>query len=260
VTSSSGPILAFPSVAELTSAPLSPIRLNGDMIDVWSGSLKAHTTVQQRCHAWLSEDERTRAARFLRPKDQIIFTLARGGLRAVLARYVGVEPGDIQITVGPNGKPRLSDQQGGPEVLRFNLSHAHGRMLISVAKGREVGIDLEPILDNREPLKLAKRFYTTAEYQWIMSRPPRDQAAEFFRLWVAKEACVKAQGTGLASLQHCDILASSSSIRASVRLPSTSAIEQGWAIQWLNCGLGWQGAVSACGNDWSIRVQDAIKV
>ena len=259
VTSPTEPVMVFPSVADLTNGPLSPVSLNAGTIDVWSGSLEGNPTVQQRCHGWLSEEERARAARFVRVQDQMAFTLARGGLRAVLARYVGVEPAEIQITIGPTGKPALLCQQGGPQ-LRFNLSHSHGRMVISVARGREVGIDLEQVRDDRQPLKLAERFYTPAEYEWIKSRPSCDQAAQFFRLWVAKEACVKAQGTGIASIQHCEIVASSSGSRASVRLPGTSAMQPGWTIQWLNCGSGWQGAVAANGHDWSIRVYDSAGV
>jgi len=259
VTSTIEPVMAFPSVADLTNGPLSPVSLNAGTIDVWSSSLEGSAIVQRRCHAWLSEEERARAARFVRVDDRVTFTLARGALRAVLARYVDVEPPEIQIKFGPTGKPALLCQQGGSQ-LRFNLSHAHGRMLLSVTKDREVGIDLEQVRDDRQPLKLAERFYTAAEYEWIMSWPANDQAAQFYRLWVAKEACVKAQGTGIGSIQHCEIVASSSGLRAGVRLPATSVMRRGWTIHWLNCGLGWQGAVAANGNDWSIRVYDSVSV
>lgn len=251
--------MAFPSVADLTNGPLSPVSLNAGTIDVWSGSLEGSAIVQQRCHAWLSEEECARAARFVHVQDRMTFTLARGSLRAVLARYVGVEPAEIQMTIAPTGKPALLCQQGGPQLC-FNLSHAHGRMLIAVAKDREVGIDLEYVREDRQPLKLAERFYTPAEYEWIKSWPANDQAAQFYRLWVAKEACVKAQGTGIVSIQHCEIVASSSGIRASVRLPAASAMQRGWTIHWLDCGSGWQGAVAANGHDWSIRVHDSVGV
>ena len=48
------------------------------------------------------------------------------------------------------------------------------------------------------PLKLAERFYTQTEYEMIKSRPVADHAFQFYRLWVAKEALLKAQGTGIA--------------------------------------------------------------
>jgi 4'-phosphopantetheinyl transferase len=125
-------------------------------------------------------------------------------------------------------------------------------MLVSVAKGREVGIDLEQIRDNRQLLRLAERFYTPAESQWIKSRSSSDHALQFYRLWVAKEAFLKAQGTGISSLHQCEILPSSCASRAGVRV--TVEMQPGWSIQWLNCGAGWQGAVSAYGDDWSVRI------
>lgn len=256
--SSVEPTLAFPSAAELTNGPTVPVTVDTGMIDVWSCSLEGSEAVRQRCESWLSEEERARASRFVRAEDQRRFSLAHGGLRVILARYIGVKPAELRFQVGSAGKPTLLEPRNGPHGLHFNLSHSHGRMLIAVAKGREIGADLEQVCDHREPLKLAERFYAPAESRWIKSRPASDHALHFYRLWVAKEAVLKAQGTGIASLQHCEILASSSASRASVR--SIGEMQQGWSIQWLNCGPGWQGAVSAYGDDWSVRVLNAVSV
>jgi len=245
--------MAFPSVAELTNGPATPVTLDSGTVDVWSCSLEGGEAARQRCETWLSEEERARAARFVRPEDQGRFILAHGGLRMILARYLAAEPGGLRFQLGPTGKPTLLDQKCGRPHLQFNLSHSGGRMLVSVSKGQEVGIDLEQVRDNREPLKLAERFYAPAEFQWIMSRPASDHALQFYHLWVAKEAFLKAQGTGISSLQQCEILASSCASRASVLV--TGELQQGWSIQWLNCGVGWQGAVSAYGDDWSVRVR-----
>jgi 4'-phosphopantetheinyl transferase len=253
-------MMAFPSVAALTNGLLSPAGPNLGTVDVWSCTLEGTPAVQERCHAWLSEDERTRAARFVRPEDQTRFTLAHGGLRAILARYLEVEPATLRFQVGPAGKPELLDHQGRPHVLRFNLSHSYGRMLISVAKEREIGIDLEQIRARLDPLKLARRFYTSMEYQWVNRQPASDRLTAFYRLWVAKEAFLKAQGTGISSLQRCEIVAGKSASRASVRMTDESTMQQGWAIQWLKCGSGWEAAVSAHGHDWVVRVRDAVMV
>jgi 4'-phosphopantetheinyl transferase len=178
----------------------------------------------------------------------------------VLVRYLGIEPGAIRFQTGPTGKPALVDEAGGPLNLRFNLSHSHGRMLLAVANGEEVGIDLEQIRNNVEALKLAERFYAPAEYERIRSVRASDHAMQFYRLWVAKEAFLKAQGTGILSLEQCEILSEPSLSRAGVRLTRDSALQEGWTIQWLACGKGWQGAVSAYGQDWSVRVLDTMSV
>ncbi|HKY70431.1 MAG TPA: 4'-phosphopantetheinyl transferase superfamily protein [Nitrospira sp.] len=251
-------MLAFPTVSTLINGPVSPVMLPSEGVDVWSCSLEGGETVVKRCHDWLSEEEQVRAARFVRAEDQIRFTLAHGGLRFILGRYEIAEPAALRFRAGATGKPALLDRQGDPAGLRFNLSHSHGRMLVAVARGRDVGIDLEQIRDTLEPLKLAERFYTAQEYDSIAGRPTSDQALQFYRLWVAKEAFLKAQGTGIASLQQCEIHDASSSARASVRITRRSSLQEGWTVQWLRCGPGWQGAVSACGNDWPVRVCDAM--
>jgi 4'-phosphopantetheinyl transferase len=257
VTPSREPILTFPSVTDLRGGHADRVALN-DTVDVWSCSLDGDAVVLERCRDSLSEEEHARAARFVRHQDQIGFVLAHGGLRFVLAQYLEIEPAALRFGAGPTGKPALLDGQGGFHVLRFNLSHSHGRMLIAVALGRDVGIDLEQIHGKVEALKLAERFYTQAEFDSIETRPASDQACHFYRLWVAKEAFLKAQGAGISSLQQCEILASTFSSRVSVRQPGTSAMPCGWTVQWLNCGPDWQSAVCTFGNDWSVRVLDGM--
>ena len=260
MTSSPDPSFTFPPVAALAERQNERVILKHGTVDLWSCSLRGDAAVLDRCHACLSEAERARAARFVRADDRMRFTFAHGGLRLVLARYLGVDPAELRFSTGPTGKPALRDHQSDPHFLRFNLSHSHGRMLVAVANAQEVGIDLEQVRDTCEPLKLAERFYTPAEYESIKRLPASGQAMQFTRLWVAKEAWLKAQGVGIPSLQHCEIVASPSSSRASVRLQPGSAMPEGWAVEWLNCGQGWQGAVSTSGNDWSVRIFDARKV
>lgn len=254
MTSSLEPTVAFRPVAELMSRGTGHVALENDIVDVWSCSLQGDAAVLEHCHLCLSDEERARAARFLRREDQTQFTFAHGGLRVVLARYVGMEPAALRFLTGPTGKPVLRDQQGGPHSFRFNLSHSHGRMLVAVAGRQDVGIDLERVRDNSDPLNLAERFYTLSEYERIKHLPVSDHALEFYRLWVAKEALLKAQGMGIPSLGQCEILASASSSRADVRIMPESEMQRGWTVQWLSCGPGWQGAVSTYGNDWSIRI------
>ena len=258
MTSSLEPVLIFPPVTALRRGRQDRAPID-NTVDLWSCSLDGDAAVLERCQASLSAEEHARAARFVRPQDQIEFTLAHGGLRLVLARYLDMEPSALRFRAGAMGKPALLDRQGGPHVLRFNLSHSHGRMLVAVAHGQDVGVDLEQVRRNLEALKLAERFYTQAEVERIKARPASEQAWHFYRLWVAKEALLKAQGAGISLLQQCEILPSSFSSRASVRLLHDSAMPGGWTVQWLNCGPDWQAAVCASGNHWSGRVLDGMQ-
>jgi 4'-phosphopantetheinyl transferase len=103
--------------------------------------------------------------------------------------------------------------------------------------------------------QLAERFYTQTEYETIRTRPAAEHAFQFYRLWVAKEALLKAQGTGISASAMRDSyvrLFVTSECPAIRRFGDANGLDE-----WLICGQDWQGAVSAFGNDWSVRVLDA---
>ena len=247
--------ISFPSVSVLVSGDLSPRPVPEQRtVHVWGFSLEASDTKLDRLEDWLSAEERARAARFIHRQDQNRFTLAHGSLRALLASYVGGDPSALRFQTGATGKPALLDQYNHPHALRFNLSHSHGRMLIALRQEQDVGVDLEQIRDKVEVLKLAERFYTPAEYQQVVrSGAGSDQARQFYRYWVAKEAVLKGQGVGLLSLPQCEIQSSGTVTSVATIVSANAAMQPGWTIRWLNCGEGWQGAVSARGDNWAVH-------
>ena len=95
-SSSAAPIVTFPPIDTITTVDGSiPISLEERAIDVWGCSLSGSDVALEQCRAWLSEEERTRAARFIRHEDQLMYVLAHGGLRALLSRYAGLDPAAI---------------------------------------------------------------------------------------------------------------------------------------------------------------------
>src|SRR3989338_2442075 len=87
------PVMAFPSIELIATAGWSaPIAMEDRTIHVWGFSLDGSLSFVEQCRSWLSEDERGRAARFIRQQDQVRFVLAHGGLRVVLGRYLGIGP------------------------------------------------------------------------------------------------------------------------------------------------------------------------
>jgi 4'-phosphopantetheinyl transferase len=50
-----------------------------------------------RCLTWLSPEETARAERFYFPRHRRAFVLGRAALRALLARYLGMDEADVKF-------------------------------------------------------------------------------------------------------------------------------------------------------------------
>ncbi len=252
------PTLTFPSVERIvTGGSVLPVLLAERSVHLWGFSLTGSTDSVEQCRAWLSREEQSRADRFIRPEHRINYVLAHGGLRAVLARYAGTEPSFMTFRSGQTGKPLLLDQQGRPDALKFNLSHSHGRMVVALARAQEVGVDLELVREHADVVKLADRFYAPVEYEQIVNQAGFERVRSFYRYWVAKEAVLKGQAVGLKSLQQCAILSSGPASEAIAQVAQGASLSSGWTVRWLDCGTGWEGAVAARGNEWTVETFSA---
>jgi 4'-phosphopantetheinyl transferase len=164
-------------------------------IDVWTVGLDLAPEQRDALAETLSADERERAARFLFERDRQRFIAARGWLRLVLGSCCGRPPADVVFTYGPRGKPALAGEGAGG--LRFNLAHASGRALIALARGRDVGVDLEDLQRAGNWEGVSARFFTPREAAAILERPAAARSEAFLACWTRKEAYVKARGEGL---------------------------------------------------------------
>ena len=80
------------------------------------------------------------------------------------------------------GKPFVTKESRGQSAITFNMSHAHGRALIAVSKGQEVGVDLERIRSDVEVEKLSERYFAPSEHATIMQSAQEQRAAEILPL------------------------------------------------------------------------------
>ena len=177
--------------------------------------------------AVLSREETARAARFVFDSDRDRFIASHGAMRMVLARYVASDPSALQFQTGRNGKPTLV--QTFTDV-RFNLSHSGDLALIAVARGREVGVDVERVQKDVVFEQIADHYFEPNEAWDLRIAPPDERVMRFFDLWTRKEACLKAEGTGLDSWPRPD--------RFGVRNLSPAS--------------GYAGAVASEGDDWQL--------
>jgi 4'-phosphopantetheinyl transferase len=154
----------------------------------------------------LSQEEQTRASRFIVQSAQRRFVQSHAALRCILSQHAGCEPAQLHFGQTDKGKPFLIPQN--PDGLQFNLSHSADLALIAVAPGLEIGVDLEHVQERPDLHGIAERFWAPAERDALRQAPPTEQRQIFYRLWTRKEAVLKASGQGItAGLHEPDISA-----------------------------------------------------
>lgn len=163
-------------------------------VHLWHADLRLQESGFARAQSLLNQQERERTARFKVPAAREQFVTSHAFLRLLLAEYLGTVPTDFQFEVGQHGKPFLA---GNPN-LKFNLSHTDGAAAVAISRDYEVGVDLERVRQDIDVLGLADRFFSPDEAGWIRTHSAAERARAFYLCWTAKEAYVKACGTGLS--------------------------------------------------------------
>jgi 4'-phosphopantetheinyl transferase len=157
-----------------------------------------HDASQNASTLAVTDAEERRAARRITEELAVRWRAARGLLRLVASKYLGCDPLEVPITLAPcvhcgepHGKPVLAGSR-----VHINLSHTGDTVMIAVASA-PVGADVEPGPSGRDARKLSGRFYSPAEAEWVREAAPDQAGRRFLRLWVRKEAILKATGEGL---------------------------------------------------------------
>ncbi|GAA4664119.1 4'-phosphopantetheinyl transferase family protein [Frondihabitans cladoniiphilus] len=140
-------------------------------------------------HPWLDEAERARAAALTEADDRRRYVQAHLVLRRLLGEARGVLPAEVRIPRSPclacgdlHGRPVVP---GGPH---FSLSRSGRWAAIAIDEDARVGIDIEiaQAASRLEPLRSE-----------LLSDGETAGPDGLLRLWVRKEAYLKATGAGL---------------------------------------------------------------
>lgn len=143
--------------------------------------------------AVLSAREQVRADRLWRVADRRNFIAAHAGLLLLLAAVLGHRTEDVQLTQNDTGKPMLVGR-----ALEFNLSHSGEIVLIALASGVSIGVDVEQPRAMPDRAAIARRFLHPGEVGDLATLTGRAAELAFFRCWTRKEAVAKALGLGLS--------------------------------------------------------------
>ncbi|WP_240462027.1 4'-phosphopantetheinyl transferase superfamily protein [Burkholderia sp. Nafp2/4-1b] len=146
-------------------------------------------------YAALSDVERARAARYLRHDDAVRSAATRAALRDVLGAALAIAPRQVGIVVDASGRPSLDPAHRAS--LDFNVSHAGDHALIAWAGKGRVGVDIESCNRTTDWRALTREVCASIEAAYLDGLPLAARADAFMRVWSAKEALLKALGTGI---------------------------------------------------------------
>ena len=121
-------------------------------------------------------------------------------IRSELSKRTGTPNECLRFFSNVFGKPYCLNAL----QIHYNISHS-GEFVVCAISDKPVGIDVEKISEAN--LKMAKRFFTNTEYEYITSKPENEQACAFSEIWTKKESYIKHEGKGLAiPLKSFDVL------------------------------------------------------
>jgi 4'-phosphopantetheinyl transferase len=234
-----------------------------DEIHIWRADLRIDAAVLAMLDTYLSSDERERAGRFRFPHLRDRFVACRGVQREILARYTSKSPAELVFRYSRFGKPALEQVRSDHAAdLRFNVSNCGDVALFVVARGRDLGIDVEELRPVPDSMRLATRFFSEPEIAELRRLGDDDHDRAFLTCWTRKEAWVKAVGEGLTyPLDSFDVeFAPGADARLIATRPDPAEAGR-WTLHDVNCGDDYVAAVAVempHGSTGSLRCYDWI--
>jgi 4'-phosphopantetheinyl transferase len=191
-------------------------------VQVVAVDLALPAAVVARLDALLPAAERT-----ARPAVRVL----RATTREVLAARLGVAPDALEVSRrcrhcghSTHGKPTLP---GAPDIS-FSVSHSGTIGVVAVAgDGVSVGVDIEQVRPRANLAGLATRTLGPEALVAWRAAPEAEQLTRFLHAWTAKEAYLKAVGTGIT-----------------VRLSEVPEQPAGWSVERFPVADGYVGALA----------------
>ncbi len=145
--------------------------------------------------AGINGEEITRASQFRFKQDATRWISFRAQLRVILGKALDLPPTEVPLLTGQQGKPLLAPPHA---QLHFNLSHCSDLGIVVLCGDGPVGVDLESLTRAVDLLECEAMFCHPTEIESLPETLPA-RSDKLLQIWTAKEAVLKALGTGLAS-------------------------------------------------------------
>ena len=193
----------------------------------------------------LSEAERQQELRFHFAKDQRRYLVTRALVRTVLSRYADIGPREWAFAVNDYGRPLIANAAASARQISFNVSHTDSVIILAVAHGHEIGVDVENTRARAACIEVADRFFAPAEVTALHALPKARQQQRFFEYWTLKESYIKARSMGLSiPLDHFSFDLRDDGIDISIH-PDQHDRPERWRFWQMSLGPGYLGALCA---------------
>ena len=138
--------------------------------------------------------------------------------------------------------------------MSFNLSHSQEWILVGVARGLELGVDVEAHQLRTELESMARRVFTARELGHLEGCEPEARLPTFFRGWTRKEAALKATGEGFAREPRTLEVGLVERESDQVWRVADEPVLADYALADLAAPAGFSAAVCALGDSWRVSI------
>jgi len=160
-------------------------------------------SMEEKYLGLLSNSERRRYDRFLRPQRRRQFLAGRVLLRHMLSMEFGRPVDTWRFEERAGLPPRLLTELPNPAAC--SLAHSRDFAICLLTPEGSVGVDIEYLDADRDFLAIATHFYSAAHARRLAALPLDEQRILFYRYWTLNEAVAKmgpCGDTGWASRQE----------------------------------------------------------
>lgn len=156
----------------------------------------------------LSSQEREQEKKMVNEVFKKKYIVRRGLLRFVLARFINIQPTEVDYYYNQYGKPYLKNKMQDKDIY-FNISHSDDCFIIGISQCVEIGVDIEKKNKIKDIQALTNIVFSNNEKRIFSSLKEPDSIEKmFYHVWTVKEAVSKALGIGLSigldNINICD--------------------------------------------------------
>ncbi len=171
--------------------------LRDNELHIWKTKISENKHDLDFCRYLLTSEELIHANEFYFVEDRNRYIIARAILRRLIFGYTGILPNSIVFEYTEYGKPFLA-AKNNIQGMKFNIAHSKNAVVFAFTKNIDVGIDIEFVNKDFVIDDLVKYCCSEQEQYHLKSLPEDQRYRYFYKLWVIKEAIVKAMGLGLS--------------------------------------------------------------